>query len=163
MHGMHPFRFLLAAVILAVLCAESIQCQSTDPDAVTKQAVANARTVVYCDLLQHSEKFKNQMVRVQAVYETDFEKSEIASPDCPLPFPLIWVEFDDHWESRTPRKVRKTVSNAKWRMPLDVVFVGKIKTEGKYGHMDMYGLEIEVYKVEAANRPNYTVPHTNPD
>jgi hypothetical protein len=38
----------------------------------------------------------------------------------------------------------------KWRQPLDVVFIGKLKTDGRYGHMDMYLLSLEVYKVEAA-------------
>jgi hypothetical protein len=104
------------------------------------------------------------MVRVQAVYETDFEKSVITSPACPAPFPLmIWVEFDDRWESRTPRKVRKKVSNVKWRVPLDVVFVGKIKTDGEYGHMDMYHIEIEVYRVEAATKPKHSMPHPSPE
>ena len=52
--------------------------------------------------------------------------------------------------SRTTRGLRKTVSQAKWRVSLDVVFIGKFKTDGRYGHMDMYPLSIEVYKVEAA-------------
>jgi len=92
------------------------------------------------------------MVRVQAIYETDFEKSEITSPSCPMPIPMMWVTFDGRWESRTSRNVRKTVSKAKWRVPLNVVFIGKFKTDGHYGHMDMYPLSIEVYKVEAATK-----------
>jgi hypothetical protein len=93
------------------------------------------------------------MVRVRAMYETDFEKDVITSPSCPTPLPMIWITFDDHWESRTTRGLRKTVSQAKWRVPLDVVFIGKFKTDGRYGHMDMYPLSIEVYKVEAATAP----------
>jgi hypothetical protein len=49
--------------------------------------------------------------------------------------------------------VRKTVSAVKWRVPLDVVFIGKFMADGRYGHMDMYPLSIEVYEVEAATRP----------
>lgn len=149
MRAMRPFRWLLSAMALASLCA---QCQSQDAGGVaTNHAVASAQTVAYCELFEHSEKFKNQMVRVQAIYETDFEKSVITSPACPLSFPLmIWVEFDDRWESRTTRNVQKTVSNTKWRVPLNVVFIGKFKTDGGYGHMDMYPLSLEVYKVEAA-------------
>jgi hypothetical protein len=63
---------------------------------------------------------------------------------------MVWVTFDDQWESRTTRSVRKTVSKAKWRFPLDVVFIGEFKTDGPYGHMDMYPLSIKVYKVETA-------------
>ena len=93
------------------------------------------------------------MIRVQAMYETDFEKSVITSASCPTPLPMVWVDFDDHWESRTGRSVRKAVSNVKWRAPLDVVFIGKFKADGPYGHMNMYPLLIEVYKVEAASAP----------
>jgi hypothetical protein len=92
------------------------------------------------------------------MYEADFEKSVITSASCPTPLPMIWVDFEDHWESRTKRNVRKAVSNIKWRLPFDVVFIGKFKTDGRYGHMDMYPLSIEVYKVEAAGAPKSTGP-----
>jgi hypothetical protein len=150
---MRPFRCLLAALTLAVLGAGSIQSQSTGTVTVTRQIVASAQAVTYCELVERSEKFKNQVIRVQAEYETDFEKSVITSASCPTPVPMIWVGFDDHWESRTTRSVRKAVSNVKWRIPLDVVFIGRFKTDGRYGHMDMYPLSIEVYKVEAASGP----------
>jgi hypothetical protein len=150
---MRLFRCLLPALTLAFLGAGNIRSQSTGTGAATDQAVASAQTVAYCDLLGHSEKFKNQMIRVRAVYETDFEKSVITSPSCPAPRPMTWVTFDDHWESRTARRVRQTVSQVKWRVPLDVVFIGKFKADGRYGQEDMYPLSIEVYKVEAATPP----------
>jgi hypothetical protein len=150
---MRTFRCLLAALTFAFLGAGSIQSQSTGIGTVTRQIVASAQAVTYCELLEHSEKFKNQVIRVQAKYETDFEKSVITSASCPTPIPMIWVNFDDHWQSRTTRSVRKAVSNVKWRVPLDVVFIGRFKTEGPYGHMDMYQLSIEVFKVEAASGP----------
>ena len=95
------------------------------------------------------------------MYETDFEKSVLTSASCPTPLPMIWVDFDDHWKSRTTRSVRKAVSNVKWGVPLDVVFIGKFKTDGPYGHMDMYSLSIEVYKVEAATTSKN--PGTSPE
>lgn len=143
----------IPALMFAFLGAGNLQSQSTGTGAVTNQTVASSQTVTYCDLLEHSEKFKNQMIRVRANYETDFEESVITSPSCPTRVPMIWITFDAHWESRTTRSVRKTVSAAKWRVPLDVVFVGKFKTDGRYGHIDMFPLSIEVYKVEAATRP----------
>lgn len=147
---MRLFRRLLPALILAFLGAGNIQSQSTETSAATNQSVASAQTVAYCDLLEHSEKFKDQMIRVRAMYETDFEKSVITAPSCPTPMAMTWVTFDDHWESRTTRSVRKKVSHVKWRVPLDIVIIGEFKTDGRYGHMDMYPLSIEVYKVEAA-------------
>jgi hypothetical protein len=151
--AMRPFRCLLAALTFTFLGAGSIQSQSTGTDTVTRQIVASAKAVTYCELLEHSEKFKNQVIRVQAKYETDFEKSVITSASCPTPVPMIWVDFDVQWESRTTRSVRKAVSNVKWRVPLDVVFIGRFKTGGQYGHMDMYLFSFEVYKVEAAIVP----------
>jgi hypothetical protein len=136
--------------MLGFLGAGSVEPQSTGTGAVTKQIVASAQAVAYCDLLEHSEKFKNHVIRVQGIYETDFEKSVITSASCPTPLPMVWADFDEHWESRTTRSVRKMVSNVKWREPLDAVFIGKFKTDGRYGHMDMYPLSLEVYKVEAA-------------
>ena len=147
---MYLFRYVLVALMLAFFAAGNIQSQNTGTDATQNQTVAGAQTVDYCDLLQHSEKFKNQMIRVRALYETDFEKAFITSSACPMPILRTWVDFDGHWESRTTRRVRKTVSRAKWGVPLDVVFVGVFKTGGRYGHMDMYMFSIEVYKVEAA-------------
>jgi hypothetical protein len=160
---MSHFRCLFPALTLVFLGAGSIQSQGSGTGETTNQTVASAQTVAYCDLLEHPEKFKNQMIRVQAIYEADFEKSVITSPSCPLPFPLmIWVEFDSHWESRTPRRARKTVLEVKWRLPLDVVFIGKFMTDGRYGHMDMYPLLTEVYKVEATTRPKKP-EHPSPD
>jgi hypothetical protein len=153
LRAMHPFRYLLLALTLAFLGAGSVQSQSAGTDTVTNQTMPSAQTVAYCDLLAHSEKFKNQMIRVQANYETDFEKSVITSPSCPTPLPMMWVTFDVHWKSRTTRRVRKALSTMKWRVPLDVVFIGKFKADGRYGHMDMYPLSIEVYKVETATTP----------
>jgi hypothetical protein len=160
---MRLFRCLLPTLTLGFLGAGNIQSQSTGTGAATNQTVANAQTVAYCDLLEHSEKFKNQMIRVRATYETDFEKSVITSPSCPTPLPMTWVTFDDHWESRTTRGLRKTVSQAKWRVSLDVVFIGKFKTDGRYGHMDMYPLSIEVYKVEAATASKTPEHSPSPD
>jgi len=52
-------------------------------------------------------------------------------------------------ESRTKRRVRHRLSIMKWRVNTDVVFIGRFKANGHYGHMDMYPMLIEVFKVEA--------------
>ncbi len=153
---MRCLRHLFLALTLVFLEAGNIQSQSTATDADTNRIIASAQSVAYCDLLEHSGRFKNHTIRVRAIYETDFEKSVITSPSCPTPLPMIWVTFDGHWESRSTRSVRKAVSKARWRVPLDVVFIGKFNTDGRYGQMDMYRLSIEVYKVEAATTPKDT-------
>ncbi len=88
------------------------------------------------------------MIRVRALYEADFEKEIITAPPCDMPFLATWVEYDKRWESRSKRHVRRALSKLKWGVQADVVFVGLFKTDGHYGHMDMYHSLIEVYKVE---------------
>jgi hypothetical protein len=41
----------------------------------------------------------------------------------------------------------------KWRVQTDVVFIGRFKTGGSFGHMDMYPFLLEVHKVESV-RPS---------
>ena len=146
-------RYLVAALTLVLIGAATAHSQSKGSPPSTKQAAASGAPVTYCELLEHAEKYENQVVRVDAMYETDFEKSVITSQACPTPVPMIWVNFDEHWESRTTRKVRKTVSDLKWRVPLNVVFIGRFKTDGHFGHMDMYPLLIEVLRVVSASAP----------
>ena len=65
-----------------------------------------------------------------------------------MPRPMTWVDFDKQWEARTKRGVRHRLSDVKWRVQMDVVFIGIFKADGRYGHMDDYPFLIEVYKVE---------------
>jgi hypothetical protein len=65
---------------------------------------------------------------------------------------MTWVEFDKSWESRTPWRLRRAIDGIKWGAQTDVVFIGKVRT-GSFGHMDMYPMLLEVYKVEAV-RPS---------
>jgi hypothetical protein len=147
---MLSFRGLVPVLSLFFCIVGSVQSQTVETGAVLDRDVASAQTVAYCDLLQHPDKFKNQMIRVSAEYETDFEESVITSPSCPFRILRTWVNFNEHWESRTTRHVRKTISHAKWRVPLNVVFIGQLNADGGYGHLNMYLFLIEVYKVESA-------------
>jgi hypothetical protein len=111
--------------------------------------LTNAQTVAYCQILNHPEAFKNKMVRVRALYETDFELAAISAPPCSTPIPMTWVEFDKDWERQTRGRVRRAIGRQRWRVQMDVVFVGTFRTGGHYGHMDMYPSLFEVYKVES--------------
>jgi len=88
------------------------------------------------------------MVRVRALYQTDFEESALTSPSRNFRFLRTWVNFEKFWQSRTNWRWRRAINPAKWRVQLDVVLVGQFKV-GKFGHMDMYPEELEVYKVES--------------
>jgi hypothetical protein len=138
----------------AFLCLSSFcvaYTQKTDNPKVTNEMIEGAQTVAYCEVEQHPETFKDTMVRVRGLYETDFEKSIITAPPCNLPVFMTWVDFDKQWESRSKRQVRRALAKLKWGVQADVVFIGRFRSDGHYGHMDMYMSSIEVYKVEAVH------------
>jgi len=143
------FRNLIFTAFVCLTAAGAVHAQSAETANVTSEAVAAAQTTTFCEIQNSPSRFKNKMVRVRALYETDFEKSIITAPSCNTPFPTTWVDFDKLWESRTKRGVRRALSKLKWRFQSDVVFIGLIKADGHYGHMDLYPLSIEVFKVEA--------------
>ena len=124
------------------------RCQSREarPDSAD---LTNAQTVAYCEILNHPEAYKNKLIRVRALYETDFELASISAPPCSTSIPMTWVEFEKDWEHRTRWRFRRAVSRQPWRVPMDLVFVGVFRTEGHYGHMDMYSFLLDVYKVES--------------
>ena len=66
-----------------------------------------------------------------------------------MPIPRTWVEFDEKWEHRTRWRVRRALSGQPWGVQMDVVFVGRFRTGGNFGHMDMYPTRLEVYEVES--------------
>jgi hypothetical protein len=143
-------RKLLFVGLVCLVAACTVPAQNAETAKLPNETIAGAQTVAFCDVQQHPEKFRNSMIRVRALYETDFENSVITAPSCSTPIPMTWVSFDKQWESRTPRRVRHPLSNSKWGVQMDVVFIGVFKSDGHYGHMDMYPFSIEVNKVEAA-------------
>ncbi len=120
---------------------------------VAGDEISDAQTVEYCELLNNPDAFAGKITRVRALYETGFEESAFTAPSCPTPLPMTRVEFDRSWQSRTPWRLRHAIDGIKWGAQTDVVFIGKLRTGGKFGHMDMYPLLLEVYKVEAV-RPS---------
>jgi hypothetical protein len=149
--GMSPaIRELLYVGLVSLVAACTVPAQNVETAKLPNETIAGAQTVALCEVQQHPEKYRNSMIRVRALYESDFEKSVITAPSCSTPIPMTWVSFDKQWKSRTSRRVRHTISSSKWGIQTDVVFIGVFKSDGHYGHMDMYPFSIEVSKVEAA-------------
>jgi hypothetical protein len=117
-------------------------------DAPDRRAAIHAQTVEFCDLQKNTEKLNGKMVRVRALWKTDFEQSTLTAPSCVFPLPTIWVDFEKSWESRTSWRHRHATNHVKWGMH-DVVFVGIMRTGGRFGHQDMYSDVIQVHRVEA--------------
>ena len=133
---------------LSLLPCSSGRCQFREVKPESAD-LTNAQTVAYCEILNHPEAFKNKFVRVRALYETDFELAAITAPACFTSIPMTWVGFEKDWEHRTRWQVRRAIGGQQWRVQMDVVFVGIFRTDGHYGHMDMYPFLFDVYKVES--------------
>lgn len=111
----------------------------------------DAQTISYCDLIKNPRALDGKLVRVRALYETDFEKSALTSPACATPLPMTWVDFEAAWESRTSWRLRRamTAARSKWNVQTDLVLVGKFKAGASFGHNGMYPFLLQAYKVEA--------------
>jgi hypothetical protein len=141
----HEITWLLGLSLLPCLSGRC-QFRALKPDSAD---LTTAQTVAYCEILNHPEAFKNKLIRVRALYEIDFEMAAISAPSCSTPVPMTWVGFEKNWEHRTGWRVRRAIGGQQWRVQMDVVFVGMFRTEGHYGHMDMYPFLFDVYKVES--------------
>jgi hypothetical protein len=141
----HLFMLKQLAVGVGLLAAFGLcgAAQSRKADTFDPQ------TVAYCKVLKDPQLYNDKMIRVRALYQTDFEQSAITAPDCTGPVLVTWVDFEKSWESRTTWRLRHAINSVKWRVQTDVVFIGRFKARGSYGHQGMYPFSIEVYQVEA--------------
>jgi len=117
--------------------------------ALAASGIDNPQTVAFCDLLNNPQAFEGKLIRVRALYLTDFEKAVLTAPACAVPRPVTWVSFEKSWESRTSWRLRHAMNGIKWNVESDVVLVGTFKTGGPFGHLDVYPFLFEVYRVEA--------------
>lgn len=146
----------MTVMVLAVGCP----CAGTE----LSDAITGAQTVPYCEIQKDPQVFGGKMIRVRALYQTNFEQSALTAPSCTTPIPMTWVNFEKLWESRTHWRLSRAIRNVKWGVQADVVFVGAFKAGRSFGHMGMYPFELEVYKVEAV-RPSGSfrpLPDSNP-
>jgi hypothetical protein len=156
---MFPNKAWLSIAVACVLLLPSLALasgKSTDL-AQLKEQLRSAPTVEYCELWRHSEMYDGRIVRVRAVYMTDFEASTIASPACDIPISSFvgqtWVDYDPIFDKLTQRKWRKKLEHMKWRTGLDSVFVGRFESTRHdrihgFGHMDMYTSHLVVMSAE---------------
>ena len=138
---------IMLTVILAL--AINLQCGGAKKPVSQQTTPSDIPTVEFCDL--SGRLYNNKIVRVRALYRSDFEESSLFSPDCYVPN-FVWVTFDPSHRSCTNKKVQKKLNKVKWGRDVDVVFVGRLETGGDgaggYGHMDMYAMQFVVTCVE---------------
>lgn len=132
----------IAGALFGVL-AQPVAAVSAQDD------LPQAQTVAYCDAVKNPRAFADKMIRVRALYQILFEQSAMNAPSCPDPAPATWVEFEKSWEARTSPQLRQAIRGVVPGARTDVVFVGRLRTGGNFGHLGMYAFKIEVYKVES--------------
>jgi hypothetical protein len=134
----------LPMLAAAVALLASVSISGTDD-------LTEAQTISYCQLIENARAFDGKLVRVRALYETDFEKTALTAPACASPLPVTWVDFDSAWESRSPGRLRRAMIavRSKWNVQTDVVLIGRFRAGASFGHNGMYQYLLQVYKIEA--------------
>jgi hypothetical protein len=92
----------LIQTVTVLVCLALTAVQGSPGSASANDEVLAAQTVAYCAILDNPKAFEDKMVRVRALYQTDFEQAALTAPACTTPMPLTWVDFERSWESRTP-------------------------------------------------------------
>jgi hypothetical protein len=135
-------------IFLAVIVGVIQSAQANAPAGANSNPKAiEPQTVEFCELLQKAKEYKGKEVRVRALYRTNFEESSLHSPHCYSPW-FVWVEFDTTLRACDNRGAMKKPNKQKWGTSIDVVFIGRLETDGSYGHMDMYPMQFVVTCVE---------------
>lgn len=135
---------LFLAVIVSLIQIAQTNAAAAE-DVIPK--TTEPQTVEFCELLQKAKEYKGKEVRIRALYRTNFEEASLHSPHCYLPW-FVWVEFDTPLRSCDYRGAMKKLDKQQWGTSVDVVFIGRLETDGSYGHMDMYPMQFVVTCVE---------------
>ena len=137
---------ILVLFLVLVFCSAAYSQKVENNSEINESPI----TVNFCDLLNNTMAYSGKLIRVRALYVTEFEKSSLSSPNCPVPdYPYItWVEFDKSFKDCTKKSVRKKLNKMKEGINSDVTFVGSFETEGHFGQLDMYLTQLNVTCVE---------------
>jgi hypothetical protein len=120
-------------------------------------------TVTYCELLKHPERFHNKVVRINAIFQQEFEKSSLSDEEgCSKDKATsataqseTWVSFDKSFVmdgESDEAKTNRTVSGfGKWRLTA----LGRFhRAEGpqRFGHLGCCRYEFALIKIEKSEK-----------
>jgi hypothetical protein len=125
------FAFLLGAIFLLV--GES---SSSGQNTNASSSSSDVQTVAFCELVRHPQTYEGKVVRVRAIFSSEFEKSALSAPDCPAE--ATWLHVPDSYASCTKRKVQKKFEENVGGPGRDIVIVGRFESKGNFGHLGMY-------------------------
>jgi hypothetical protein len=148
----------LAGVMLLVICGCTVKGSK-----VIEVGDDPVATVTYCDLLKHSERFHNKVVRVTAVLEQGFEKSSLSDNEgCSKGKRTsgtaqsdTWVSFDESFvmdgDSDEAKTNRNVSGFGKWL----ITAVGRFRrAEGpqRFGHLGCCRYQFALIKIEKSEK-----------
>src|SRR5437588_7666904 len=124
------------SVVLTVLVFCVGRSASVAQNTNNSSSASDVQTIPFCELVRNPKIYDGKLVRVRAIFSSNFEKSVLSAPDCPAE--ATWLHVPDSYASCTKRKVQKKFEDAPWGQGRDVVIVGRLESKGSYGHLGMY-------------------------
>ena len=125
---------ILGVVLTALLFCLGVSVPATQNN--NSSPASDVKTVPFCDLVRDPKLYDGKLVRVRAIFSSNFEKSVLSAPDCPAE--ATWLHVPDSYASCTKRKVQKKFEDAPWGQGRDIVIIGRLESKGNYGHLGMY-------------------------
>lgn len=120
------------------------------PQQPENKSNAQIINVIFCDLMKNPTVYSDKLTSIKATYRYGFEWSELYCSDC-LDRGRIWLDVTDSFSEDSKKKYRKKLkSNGFAGKTVNVTFVGKVYSGGRYGHMGAYEYKFIAQRVEFA-------------
>ena len=146
----------LAGVMLVVICG----CAVEGSQGTANQNGDEPEAVTYCQLMKDPKRFHNKVVRVNALYERDFEQSYLFDEeDCPSGKPGYpsdtWVSYDKTFvmegDSDEAKNNRNVSGSGRWR----ITAVGRFRRgedSQRFGHLACCKYDFALIRIEQSEK-----------
>jgi hypothetical protein len=122
-------KLVVAVLIISSTVFSSANGQNYASHSIQAPLASSIPTVSLGELIKHSGKYKNQEVRIRAVYHSWFEGSELSETANGYEgMGVIWVDFSDSVKSRSTPEVVQNLEEINFRPQVD----GNGKVFGEY-------------------------------
>jgi hypothetical protein len=135
-----------------LLVPASVAGGDSSKHANLQQAGRKIRTVSFCELTRHPERYVGRQVRINSSYVVWWESSFLYNLKCNNDESKIWPEFNCS-DRKCYELVQKQLRRAKdqFAARADVSLVGTLKGPGGFGHLDHFRYMFLINEVESAS------------
>lgn len=141
----------VAYLVLFLFIITQVSCPVAGPQEQGDNEITDPfMEVSYCKLIQNPVAYDGKKVRVEAIYRSGYEWSELYDPDCFEFEKRTWVELENlNAESRRILEELRTEKSE--GRTLSVTFSGTFESlTGGYGHLNNYKYLLKVSGVQRA-------------